>query len=203
MKRRVGTAGRSMLGMLLISILSSTGLPALAQDQTGDAPDYARRGFYLRAGAAVGFEDSVPPSSPADVDSMVGASFGIGYRAHPRLGIEGSFDWMRGDVMNRANGVTVGSWELWVLTADLKGYLATGIIQPYGAIGLGVQRQTVSIVLLQPGSEVAFAPRFGGGIDVYLTDSVGLNLDAGYLLGTGGLDNANAVTLQVGVIARF
>ena len=203
MKRYAETVGRSIRVVLLMSILSSMGLPALAQDETGDAPDYARRGFYVRAGAAVGFEDSVPPSSPADIDSMVGASFGVGYRAHPRLGIEGAFDWVRGDVMNRANGVTVGSWELWAITADLKGYLATGIIQPYGAIGLGVQRQTVSIVLLQPGSEVAFAPRFGGGIDVYLTESVGLNLDAGYLLGTGGLDNANAVTLRVGVIGRF
>jgi opacity protein-like surface antigen len=168
---------------------------------------------------------NLPPGLPAgtvvtearvDVDALIGVSLGVGYRWHPRFATDLAFDWARGDsdldvtVVAPVQGVSTvqarfGTFTIWTLTGDLKGYLFTGRIQPYGVVGLGVMRQELGDFAggAADVSRTGFAPRFGGGIDVYLTRAVLLNLDAGYLLGTGDLDGENATTIRLGIGGRF
>lgn len=165
----------------------------------------------------------VPPGTTFDVASLsadpaIGFTLGASQRFHPRFAAGVSYDWMRGDVAFQLTATlpgqlgartvtqTVGRWTIWTATGDLRGYLFTNRIQPYGAIGLGAMGQTfvADSPRLAAGSDrTAFLPRFGGGVDIYLADVALVNLDVGYLLGTGALDDANAVSIRLGLAARF
>ena len=165
----------------------------------------------------------VPPGTTFDVASLsadpaIGFTLGASQRFHPRFAAGVSYDWMRGDVAfqltatlpgqlgGRTVTQNVGTWTVWTATGDLRGYLFTNRIQPYGAIGLGAMGQTFvsTNARLAAGSDrTAFLPRFGGGVDIYLADVALINVDVGYLLGTGALDDSNAVSIRLGVAARF
>jgi len=45
--------------------------------------------------------------------------------------------------------------------------------------------------------------RFGGGLELYLTEHVALTFDASYLLGTGDVDDVRYTSLAGGLLARF
>jgi len=210
-----------------------------ARDARADAAaeDFARTGPFLRLGAAVGFENSsqldranallpvlvarVLPGGATlgeaalDVEPLLGVSIGAGYRVHPRLALEGAFDWAEGDlsldlIVSTLLGGTqslrlpLGTLRVWSVTGDLKGYLLTGRIQPYAVVGLGAMQWTLGERTTGIAADAtSFAPRLGGGFDVYLTRAILLNLDAGYLLGTGDLDGEDAIMLRLGVGGRF
>lgn len=207
----------------IIALLATSVLFAFATTARpdGEPAEYARAGAYLRFGPAIGFERSklladlnARISAQVEVDPLLGASLGLGWRLHPRLAVEGAFDWMRGridftlpDRSPVPGTLDIGTWTTWRLSADVKGYVATGIVQPYAAVGLGVMRQTRQVTepafAARSGTETGFAPRFGGGLDVHLMRHVALNVDAGYLLGTGDLDGADSTSLRVGVVGRY
>jgi opacity protein-like surface antigen len=165
----------------------------------------------------------VPPGTTFEVarlsaDPAIGFTLGASQRFHPRFAAGVSYDWMRGDVEfqltatlpaqlgTRTVTQDVGTWTVWTVTGDLRGYLFTNRIQPYGAIGLGAMGQefvSTHARAAAASDRTAFLPRFGGGVDIYLADAALINVDVGYLLGTGALDDANAVSIRLGVAARF
>ena len=215
-----------------------------AQGARADAPDFARPGPELRAGVTLGFENSrtlelvnsvllpqlnailptipnLPPgttvtSAEIDLSTMAGVSLAAGYRAHPRLGFEGAFEWARGD-LELSLGLSapsfgassstqpIGEWDLWAVSANVKAYALTGRVQPYALFGLGVMGQeladTVGAGLAA--SLTAFLPRFGGGADVYLTEHLLLDANVQYLLGTGDLDGEDLILLRLALGYRF
>ena len=155
-----------------------------------------------------------------ETGTLLGASVGLGWRFHPRFAFEGSFDWFeaRADFTLRvispslpdevlAGTTEAGNVSGWTFVCEAKGYLATGTFQPYGSIGLGVMGESANFalasVLPARWSEMAFAPRFGAGLDLALTPRVALNLDAGYLLGTGALASDDLISLRLGILGRF
>ena len=201
-------------------------------------------GFYGRAGASVGVIESerlerlnarlpalliergfLPANARVlearvDVDALLGASIGLGWRFHPRWAIEASFAWMeaRADfslsfvtpapLPDVTSGVTnAGQVSAWNFVGEAKGYLMTGIIQPYGSLGLGVMSESAELGpennLFVRWKETGFAPRFGGGLDLILMPRIALNLDAGYFLGTGSLAGEDLISIRLGVIGRF
>ena len=148
--------------------------------------------------------------------TLAGVSLGFGYRLHPNLALEAAFDWMRGDLdldltisaplFGRVSQtVNMGKWELWTVTSDLKLFALTGRLQPYALVGAGVMGQKLSDTLGAGISEsqTAFVPRFGGGLDLYLTKNVLLEAEAAYLLSTGDLDGNDFITLRLGLGFRF
>jgi opacity protein-like surface antigen len=100
------------------------------------------------------------------------------------------------------DGVDVTTFATWL---NIKGYPAapwTGLFQPFGMIGLAWmwERLTGSAI---NGSieEGAFAARFGGGLDLYVTPHIVITAEAAYVLPTGQLDDLNQV--QIGGALQY
>lgn len=112
--------------------------------------------------------------------------------------------------------------------ANVRAYPWTGILQPYGLLGIGgvvadaktkeakVRTATdddgFDVPDFNAGSDldVAFAGRIGGGLDYYLTRNIVLNLDISWILTTGlsidGLPanfQLNQVPITTSVMYRF
>ena len=72
-------------------------------------------------------------------------------------------------------------------TGNLKAYLPLGRFQPFFLAGVGLGYFEFDTVWVEI-SDTAFAARFGGGFDFYLTDALALQLSSSYVLQTGDLD---------------
>lgn len=185
------------------------------------AEDYARNGWFGRAGYAVGFDDT---SVIGDAASLVGATsnvgtnhgfdLGAGYRAHPNLAFEVQFEWLAASDITLSNPVlpspsgTVGSLGFWSSTVNLKNYLLTGRIQPFALLGIGGGMADVSLNSPVAGLGSSsfdvggFVARFGGGVEGYVTERFALFANGSYLLTAGDLDGNNYGTVSVGLIYR-
>ena len=86
-----------------------------------------------------------------------------------------------------------------------KAYLLTGRIQPFLLVGAGFMhfdaKDALDLNLSVNGD--AFAARFGGGLDVYLSPNVVIALDGSYVLPTGDADGLNYVSWSLGLQYRF
>ena len=71
----------------------------------------------------------------------------------------------------------------------------------YAGIGLG----WVELDAGSAGSidDTGFIARFGGGFDLYVTESVALQVSSSYVLTTGDLEDLDYVSLVAGVQYRF
>ena len=130
--------------------------------------------------------------------------FADGGRVHPRIATEMSFErYTKADL--DVLGQSALEIDGWSLTANAKGYALTGRIQPYGLLGLGTLYLNVEdqLGLGLSDDQAAFALRFGGGIDAYVTRSIVLNVEASYLLPTGDLDDFPLVPLSGSIQYRF
>jgi len=162
-------------------------------------PDFARNGVYLGVAGTYAFENFDTPGS-LDADDTLGLNARLGYRLHPYVSAELEFEWLEGFDLNVA-GAEV---EAWALTANAKGHLMTGRIQPFLLVGLGIMQAEIdgAGVFGDPKQE-GFAARFGGGVDVYATENFVVSVGADYVLPTGDLDGLDYVALQWGFQYRF
>jgi opacity protein-like surface antigen len=111
--------------------------------------------------------------------------------------------------------------------ANMRAYPLTGVLQPYGLVGIGTvyadaETKDAQVRVrsdegfdspnINGGSDsaVAFAGRFGGGLDYYLTSNIVLNLDINWTLttemsidGLPGKVNLNHVPISTSVMYRF
>jgi hypothetical protein len=127
----------------------------------------------------------------------------------------GGFDtqWTGGDLGTGSDDI-----DIYAVTADIKGYLLTGRYQPYLLLGGGtlvtdtsVTNPTGSLSFGQPRTRPVtqsrvfadFVLRFGGGIDVYATDHVVVNIGASYLLPAGEVNGVDLFTAGGGIEYRF
>jgi len=173
-------------------------------------PNYAALGPYLGAGALYAFEnfddDNYSPnyedmissiSSGYDVGNSWGFNVRAGYRFHPNFSAELLYeDFFEFDVD------PYGHVEAWDLMAQAKGYLSTGQVQPYASVGLGVARGEYKDSGFSV-RETDFAMRFGGGLDVYITENLYAEVEGAYLLGTGDVDGADVVVVGLGLGYKF
>jgi hypothetical protein len=101
-------------------------------------------------------------------------------------------------------GVGIAETRTSALTADVKGDLATGRIQPFLTTGVGfLNAKSDDPVTNFKKTDTGFAARFGGGVDFYLTEVVGLSLDTSYVVPTGEVKNLDHVSVGAGVFLRF
>jgi len=192
---------------VVTAVVLSAGL-AVAESSGGEgageqAPDYARRGWYVGGGVVGAFEE-FDLGSAADQSNFVGYGFRGGYRVHPRIAAEMSFErYTKADL--DVLGQSALEIDGWSLTANAKGYALTGRVQPYALLGLGTLYLNVEdqLGLGLSDDQAAFALRFGGGIDAYVTRHIVLNVEASYLLPTGDLDDFPLVPLSGSFQYRF
>lgn len=240
-----------MLRRLLIgsSLALLLGLPVGAQE------DYGRPGFYLGiAGATAVFtklddqlgttrehcfptDQPCPPQIEEDVPIEASVSLGVnaraGYRFHPRVAAEAHLEYLSGSEIFaptfrwRTEFVELTALTL---TADVKAYLMTGMIQPFALIGGGWMRTWGEDTRIDPDVEFksdrqgetnpnasipiareidvdddGFVGRFGGGLDIYLTQQVSIGAAASYVLPFGSWDtfDFNYISIDWGLQYRF
>jgi len=219
-----------------IAIVCASSLLLSSQGAAQEAK-YDRTGFYL--GLAGTF--AVPTRLEDTLDSLVSdntvgfsvegvdvdASLGFhargGYRLHPRLAIEAHFEDLAGFDIAAKDGqrprpeasTDLANVDGWTLTGDLKVFLLTGTIQPFGVVGVGLMsadaERTASdnlgdgaaqLVAEVPSGD-AFTVRFGGGIDMYLSPHFAICIDTTYVLPTAPLQDLQYVSFEWGFQYRF
>lgn len=123
-----------------------------------------------------------------------------GYRFHPRFAAElalQTYSAFEVEIASAADGEIEG----WALTANLKGYLATGRLQPYGLLGLGYSDTDNSSGVGEDGSDPLVAA--GLGADYYLNRRVFLYLELAYYHPVGDTDEFDFIPLTLGLSYRF
>jgi opacity protein-like surface antigen len=216
--RRAETA---MMKTLAWACLASATLGAAgsAAESMEEGPDYARSGWY---GGLTGFyaisdfsldtdDLGIPPPQPPATNPKFGNSGGVdarfGYRAFPRWAFEFDYQWQAGfDSRNDAIDPPL-EIDTHLLSLNAKLFALTGRWQPYALLGASLLIFNTEIVdssFKKPWSiDVGFAPRFGAGIDFYVTQHWALTLEGTYIVPVGVLDGANMGTVGVGGQYRF
>jgi len=200
---------------LAIAALAAGGSAAESMEE---GPDYARSGWY---GGLTGFyaisdyslntdDLGVVPPEPAATNPRFGNSGGVdarfGYRAAPRWAFEFDYQWQAG--FNSRNDAINPPLEIdtHLLSLNAKLFALTGRWQPYALLGASLLIFNTEIVGSSPkpwSIDVGFAPRFGAGLDFYITQHWALTLEGTYIVPVGVLDGANMGTVGVGVQYRF
>lgn len=166
------------------------------QKSTRRAGFYAGGAFFY---GAENFDDSVI------VKSSTGGSGFVGYRFGRLLAAEARYEGFEGfDLKSRtARGVIDG----YALTLSFKAYPFEGAIQPFVGMGAGMVRFRQKNVHADGSraradeSDGTF--RFAGGVDLWLTDHVVLNLEAAYLAPLDDLSNLDVTILSTGLTLRY
>lgn len=184
--------------------------------------DPGRRGLYFGAGAtfAVDFFDIDDAKRASGIDLDATNSWGvngrIGYRAHRHLAVETTFEYYQGFDLDGPEGTDVVEISGWSLMLGGKGYILTGRIQPYGSLGAGVLRLDRDLTFTREftvpgisgrhaldGSDLAFASRYGVGVDLYAFHDVIMNVEYSFTLPTGPLNDMLYTSLAFGLQYRF
>ena len=101
-------------------------------------------------------------------------------------------------------GLNFMKLDILTFTADLKGYLLTGRIQPYALVGLGFMRvDSEETAFFFAFDFTDFATRLGGGVDYYFTENIVFGLELGGVLPTGTLKDQDQFTFSAGLHYRF
>jgi len=160
----------AVLGIALVAMI---GAPAQVQAE----PDYGRPGVYVGAAFALGFDNF--DTGPLDWETALGVDFWVGYRIIPNLAAELEIEYLAGFVpIVSGFNPSVDAVDF---SVNVKAYLLTGRIQPFGLLGIGItdvfMREFVTDLDMHT---TAFSGRFGGGVDMYVTEnfSVGLLIPA-------------------------
>lgn len=207
---------RAMTGRMAVLVLGLiVALPAAAQ-QTAPQPEwddsfypYAREGTYLGLGAQFALEnfDKDPPvnvpgsSTDLSADDGGGIEMRVGYRLHSRIAAEALFQYYWGFEVRDKAGDLAGQndkFDGWTLTANAKLYPLLGRIQPYALAGVG------GIVFNEKkGHDSGFVARLGGGVDLYISDRVVVDVEIAYLFPATPVSELQFATFAAGVQYRY
>ncbi len=182
--------------------------------------DYSRDGCYLGLAGTVAFllsgEDLLERVTGlnADVDESLGLHARVGCRGKWGGG-EVHFEWLEG-FDTKLDGLAIGTADGWALTFDGKLYPLAGLegrlpplarrFQPFATVGFGYLTLDVF------DEEWEFAGRFGGGLDIYVTRNIVINVDATYVLPVSDFlcavpncdgDDLDYLSIGLGLLYRF
>jgi opacity protein-like surface antigen len=192
-----------IVGLLALGIVAGIPTRSLAQEDN----IYSRNGAYAHFGVVLGFATFSNLGSNEVLDPLsMGVNARLGYRFHPHIAIEGQFEWIDGwdlvdlDTLNslRVERIVTGS-------ANIKGFILTNQIQPYGVLGMGAThiREVDEATGSHRISKTEFSVRVGAGADWYLTDALGLNLEASFVTPIGDMVDYHYTSLAIGFFLRF
>lgn len=207
------TAGLSMALVLLLGGFAAAG-------------EFDDPGGYLIIGGLTAFEQ-FQGTDDTDISNSMGVELRGGYRFLEYLSAELELDWLSGfdfevappAISPRTAKLTIDGGQF---TANVKAYLPFGRIQPYGLFGLGLMygrvRSTYAVTTVcspywyywycsgayaHLGSSTEFLMKYGGGLDIYLTDTYAISLDAAYVQPFGKLDDLRNITFNWGFLIKF
>jgi opacity protein-like surface antigen len=193
-KARIATS--AALGLAWLFVLAG---PVRAAE---DEIDSARSGPYIgvNAGAAIPNFDGeyffTPPPFEARTDETTSLELlgRAGWRLLPYLAIEGQYEWVREWELTTKT-TTCAEVDAEIITGNIRLFAPFEAIHPYAVVGAWAGRfrsrviqrdfdvggtnrcaKTPAVDLRESNWELAF--RFGGGLDVYVTRHVIVNLEA-------------------------
>ena len=137
------------------------------------------------------------------VGNSGGFQVNAGYRVIPNLAVEARYEHY-----NEFDLDTDGHMNGWSVTANAKAFALTGRFQPYALVGLGYLSMEKD--RMNPGStyesdDAAFAMRFGGGMDAYITENISMGPEIAYVLpiSADNIDNLDFLTVGAGLRYTF
>jgi hypothetical protein len=172
----------------------------------------------------------LPGSDPiAKADDSWSVNGRVGYRCHPRYSVGATLEGFGGFDTQWSGAVGTGSDDIDIFdaTVDIKGYLLTGRYQPYLLLGGGTMNISTKVTnptaiigttpngapppdnlailgpKIQSRNYTDFVVRLGGGIDLYTTDHVVVNIGASYLFPLGEVSGVKLFTVGGGIEYRF
>ncbi|HYB98864.1 MAG TPA: porin family protein [Candidatus Limnocylindrales bacterium] len=188
--------------------------PAAAATDTVVEAKYGEPGGYIEVGGSyvvqVFDEDAGIKGVPLDdTDNTGGYEIRAGYRVNNWLGIEAEWEQFLHfkNVNLRDTGCTVdcgANLDMWSLMMNAKFFPLRGRFQPYGIVGIGVAKAEFETSLpIGKQDEHGFAARFGVGVDVYITEQIGLAFEADYILPTGDAHEFDVIPFSGSIFYRF
>jgi opacity protein-like surface antigen len=177
---------RSYLALCLLVLVATS----------ATAQGYARPGAYASINGVAAFDsiDGVPSSA---LDNAIGVAGRLGYRFTPYLAAEGQVEYS-GDFIDCCGADLTAT----LVTVNAKLYVLQDQLQPYVLAGMGGAFGNASGVGVSV-NENGFVAKVGGGLDFYINENLGLELEAAYNIGTGDLDDFNYTSLGWGAFYRF
>ena len=185
--------------MLLLAMGIAIGTGEIA---AADHEDFGRTGAYIGGGFVGALNET-------DLDDATGDSLGFdlrgGYRLHPHFAVEGQLSYL--DNIGGNFGVADVDLKTLIGTANVKGFLLTGRVQPYAQAGIGGTALHAKASFLgntvASDSDTEFTFRGGGGVDVYVSPRVNLYTEATYVLLTGDFAGSGFVPFVFGAQFHF
>jgi len=176
--------------------------PPAAPPAVAPAPEpetFGAAGPYIEVGGAYVFENFGRSTN------MVGSDYGdsggyqvrAGYRINPWVAVEGEWEH---DVSFQDNLEA----SIYDLTVNGKFYPLATRVQPYALVGMGWINGLNDSTTREDQSSLGF--RFGLGVEAYITKSMGVAAEAGYVLpATGylGSHDFDTIPLSLNVFYRF
>ena len=224
---RAGNTTRTVVAGLATAALTSIVCSsfALTAGEDAEQDEFARRGWLIGVAGSYAIE-TFKDDLESDIQDLVGFPVGLsvdnslgitgraGYRCHRRFSAEVEVEWLNGfdsDVSAPGFGkIDTIDIEPVVVTANMKGYILTGRYQPFLLVGGGVMtakggkvRDTVGPGLSLTERANGFAMRFGGGIDLYVTKHVVVNVGVDYVLPFDDLKDLDYISIGWGIEYRF
>jgi opacity protein-like surface antigen len=182
-------------------------------------PDYDRPGWYIGIGSFAAIPDfdlttddlGVVPPQPAntdpDFDSRPGIDFRVGYRLAPRWSLEFDYQWQQGFQSRNPDVAPIVEIDTHLLSLNAKFFLLKKRWQPYGLLGASLLIFNTEIFddqFKKPWNvDYGFAPRFGGGLDFYISEHWIVYAEGTYIVPVGVTDGANMGTVGGGFQYRF
>jgi hypothetical protein len=162
-------------------------------------------GAYVSVAAAggglVSIDDEAPTGEKFDSADAGGIHARAGYRFFRWIGADLHFEWLhhrftksQGNQNRRAHGDT------YAITADGKLFLPRWANAEFFLLtGVGVLIDDDNI----SNNDAEFAARFGGGVDVHVTERFGVTIGGSYVMPTEDLDNLDYASGEAGFFYRF
>lgn len=170
-------------------------LPAPVAVAPAPEPEPETAYWYIGAGANFSIENF----DVGGHDNGWGYNVRAGRRLCDMFAAELQWEHIPGDF--EAPGFDV---DTWALTANGKFYPITGKVQPFALVGVGYEDARVRGNGRAGGPDQdGFAARFGLGLDVLITDNVGIAAEVDYLLMAGDGPDLDQIPVSLGFFYNF
>jgi hypothetical protein len=183
---------------LAVHLLNGVAPEAAWADEGSGTP------IYIGIGPAFGFED-FSNTGGIDIDDAYGFNTWAGYRFVDFLSAEMNLEYLDGFDFDIFGADIEG--EALAFTWNAKVFPLTRVItdriDPFLYTGIGIGWLEYDAGRFGTADGTGFIARFGGGVDLYLTENLAFQASSSYVLPTGDLDDFAYVSLVFGLQYRF